>query len=621
MPDREPAVVVEARPRQGIGTKIWNTVLRVLQGKPKPYHRKKDSDKTKTDKGFPGYLGDEGQNIYSFYGERMRLGKTRMEVYDEMDGMDSDDLPAAVLDTYAEDATPRDAGTGRTVWIEDCSDQIRQLCEECLERIQIEEYAFLIARSLAKYGDFPVELYWEPGEGVNLLRFHHPKRFRRYEELETGELLGFYLGDGAYGAQEPNKQAWEVVHFRIFGSLSAMYGTSLLISSRRAYRRLRLSEDGDVVYRMQRHPDRDVFYVDCTGLTDTESADYLERFRVGMKTQKYYDPSNGELREDWNPYTVNEDLLVPQVKGRETKIERLKGSSNANDATGLDWYLSRFHAAARIPPAFFGYQIQGAQAYDPQKKLTHQDNRYAKIPAKLQRYFLLGVHRTLQLNLAFCGVDATDEDNKFTVAMAPVSYLEELHRQQLIEIRIDIIDRLLNLGQSVGFNAEIWVRYVLKQYGKLADDLINQLLAGGVKPPGEMPPGEAPPGAPDTMPPALPGPGALPPPAPGEQPSLGVGAQPGMMGAEFESLPPKAKALLVEMAKRLTVAKLLVDDCKMSSEQAVRFFHNDLTEDQKWEKHEVPAKGEKPNLGNRHSRGEDLLDIMPADVMEEEEDE
>lgn len=616
MPDREPEVVVEARPRQAVGTRIFNVIHRLIYGQPKPYQKKKDQDKTKTSKGFPGYLGDEGQNIYSFYGERMRLGKTRMEVYDELDGMDSDDLPSATLDTYAEDATPRDAGTGRTVWIEDCDDAIRQLCEECLERIQIEEYAFLIGRSLAKYGDFPVELYWEPGEGVNLLRFHHPKRFRRYEELETGSLLGFYLGDGAYGAQEPNKQPWELVHFRIFGSLSAMYGTSLLIAARRAYRRLRLSEDGDVVYRMQRHPDRDVFYVDCTGLTDTEAADYLERFRVGMKKQKYYDPQNGELREDWNPYTVNEDLMVPQVQGRETKIERLKGSTNSNDATGLDWYLARYHAAARIPPAFFGYTIQGSQPYDPQKKLSHQDNRYAKIPAKLQRYFLLGVHRILQLNLAFSGVDASDEKNKFTVAMAPVSYLEELHRQQLIEIRIDIIDRLLNMGQQVGFNADIWIRYVLKQYGKLADDLIEELLAGGVKPPGAPAAAPAAPG----MPPVLPGPGVPPPPPPAmPDAGLNVGAQPGGVGAEFENLPPMVKAMLVELAKRVTTANVLTEHSKVASEQAARFFHNELTEDEKlWKDTSVPSKGEKPDLGDRGRRVEDGADLQPPAAGDED---
>jgi len=558
----------EKRPRQGLGTRIYNLVTRVLYGPPKQHIRRpKDKDKGK---GSPGYLGDEGQNIYSFYGEKMRLGKTRMEVYDEVDAMDSDDLPGATLDTYAEDAVQTDPATGKTVWVEDCDDRIRQLCEDCWERIQGEEFSYLMARSLAKYGDFPVEMYWEPGEGINLIRFHHPKRFRRFEDMETGQLLGFHLGDGAYGSQEPNTQPWDLVHFRVFGSLSAMYGTTLLLSSRRAYRRLRLSEDGDVVYRMQRHPDRDVFYVDCTGLTDQEASDYLERFRVGMKNQKYYDPDTGQLREDWNPYTVNQDLLVPQVQGRETKIDRLRGSTNANDATGLDWYLARYHASVRIPPAFFGYAIQGAQPYDPQKKLSHQDNRYARIPAKLQRYFLLGVHRILQFNLAFQGIDPTDEANTFTVAMAPVSYLEELHRQQLIEIRIDIVDRLLAMGQSVGFNLQLWVRYVLKQYGKLSEDLIEELLmgGGGPQPAGAPAPsagGEAPPPPPPAMgapeaPPALPGP----------TPEAPVGAQP--PGTEFESLPAGIKELLLELMHRVGDVGRILEGSKCSSARALKFY-------------------------------------------------
>lgn len=608
MPDQ---IVEEKRPRQGIGTRIYNYVMHVLNRHPRQIMRRRKSD-DKTGKGFPGYLGDEGQNIYSFYGEKMRLGKTRMEVYDEIDAMDSDDLPGATLDTYTEDAVQQDPATGRIIWFEDCDDRIRKICEECWEKIQGEEFSYLMARSLAKYGDFPVEMYWEPGEGVNLLRFHHPKRFRRFEEMETGELLGFHLGDGAYGAQEPNTQPWEIVHFRVFGALSAMYGTTLLLSARRSYRRLRLSEDGDVVYRMQRHPDRDVFYVDCTGLTDQEASDYLERFRVGMKKQKYYDPSTGQLREDWNPYTVNEDLLVPQITGRETKIERLRGSNNANDATGLDWYLARYHASVRIPPAFFGYTIQGAQPYDPQKKLTHQDSRYAKIPAKLQRYLLLGIHRILQFNLAFKGIDPTDEANTFTVATCPVSYLDELHRQQLIEIRIDIIDRLLNMGSQVGFNMQLWVRYVLKQYGKLSEDLIEELMLGGGQP--QVGGAGAPPGVPESPPPALPGPGGAEPvpPPPMDQP---VGAQPG--GNEFESLPSKIKSMLFELVHRLGDANKIVEDSRCTSERALRFYSKESTAILFGGLEEVnPSKSLREGL--EANKYEDTQDLHPIDEEAEE---
>jgi len=578
--------------------------------------KRQDKDKARTSHG-AAHTGDDSQNTYSFYGERMRLGKTRMEVYDEVDGMDSDDLPGATLDTYAEDATAIDPATQRVLWIEDCSEDIRKLCEDCLERIQIEEYAFLIARSLAKYGDFPIELYWEPGEGVNLMRFHHPKRFRRFEELETGQLVGFHIGDGAYGAQEPNTQPWEVVHFRIFGALSALYGTTMLLSTRRPYRRLRLAEDGDVVYRMQRHPDRDVFYVDCTGLTDQEESDYLERFRVGMKKHKYYDPTTGQLREDWNPYTVNEDLIVPQVKGRETKIERLRGSNNANDATNLHWYLARYHAAARIIPSYFGYSIEGAQPHDPKQKLAQQDSRYARIPAKLQKYFLLGIHRILQLNLSFQGIDPTAEENKFTVAMAPVSYLDELHRQQLIEIRIDIIDRLLNMGQQVGFNMQIWVRYVLKQYGKLAEGLIEELMMGGTGPQagaGQEPmPGEplSSAGTP-TPPPPLPG--------ASEQTGMPVGTQPGLESPEFESLPGEAKILLRELVSRLNRANKLVEDAKCSSGRALKYYHNEITESERtwWQESALASK--KPLRESSSVRSEDDMDLLPPETDDDEDD-
>jgi len=605
----------EMRPRQGFGTRIYNFIRGVLYGAPKPYMRRRDTSGKAAAPSLAS--GEEGQNMYSFYGERMRLGKTRMEIYDEVDVMDSDDLPSAVLDTYTEDAIQIDPATNRMLWVEDCNEEIRQICEECIETTQLEEYAPLVGRGLGKYGDFPVELFWEPGTGISMLRYHHPKRFRRFEDYDTGTLLGFYLGETAGGSSEPNKQPWEIVHFRIFGSLSAMYGTTLLVSSRRPYRRLRMAEDADVVYILQRHADRDVYYVDCTGLTDEETSDYVERFTTTLKKTKYYDPSSGQLREDWNPWTANEDLVIPQVQGRETKIERLKGSSNANEATNLHYYLARYHASVRIPPSFFGYNIEGSTPYDPSRRLTQQDSRYVRIPQKLQRYFLLGVHRVLQLNLAFRGIDPRDPDNQFTLAMAPVSFLEELHRQQLIEIRIDIIDRLLNLGQQVNFDMQIWIKYVLKQYGHLSDRLIDELILPGAPQQQGGEPG-APPAPPPEMPPpgdvSAAGPGLPPPPPPAEGPS-------GAPGAEFEKLRPELRPLLMELVTRLGRVNQMMESRKVKPSDAKHFFVKDLREDwfgREGDEEEGSAIPSKDTSGELY-KTEDHLDL--AMTIDETKDE
>jgi hypothetical protein len=90
-----------------------------------------------------------------------------------------------------------------------------------------------------------------------------------------------------------------------------------------------------------------------------------------------------------------------------------------------------------------------------------------------------------------------------------------------------------------------------------------------------------------------------------------------MLGAEFESLPPAVKQMLTELAKRVTAANVLIEDCKVASDQAMRFFHNELTEDQKWQKESVPAKGAVPDLSARNSRAEDGEDLRPVDDEDE----
>lgn len=488
----------------GLGGRIFNAVRRVIYGKPKIQRittpGRKDRD-PRVGAGGGGTSTDDFESMYGFYSDRMRIGRKRTEIYEEVDSMDGDDLPAATLDTYAEDAAQTDVATGYKVWAENCTEDVRKIIDNLFESVRLEERTEAIIRAMAKYGDLPCELWWEPGEGITYWRMYHPKFFKRFEEKGTGECLGFYLGPDMENARGINIQPHELIHFRTMGSLSQMYGTSLLVSARRAFRRLRMSEDSAVIYRLQRHPDRDIYKIDVTGMSDEEAGEHMRRFAEGIKKNKFFDENTGNFRTDFNPWTGTDDIFWPVVAGRESDVTRLSGSTNANDVADLEWYLARYHATVRIPPGVFGYNVQGSVPYDSKMNLSAQDARYAKIPAKLQHYFLLSVSRLIMLHMAFQGIDPFEEKNKFTLCMTPVSYLEEVHRQQLVEIRIDIIDRLLGLGDTVNFDKAVWHKYVLKEYGKLSDKMLEKLLpteeavaaggdvGGGVTvPPGNTPP-------------------------------------------------------------------------------------------------------------------------------------
>jgi hypothetical protein len=540
--------------RIGLGGRIFNIVNRVLHGKPKVQRISRPGRKDRPPRVFAGggLTTDDFETMYGFYSDRMRIGRKRTEIYEEVDSMDGDDLPAATLDQYAEDATRTDVATGKKVWLENCSETVRKIGEDLFDKLRAEERHEAIVRAMSKYGDLPVELWWEPGEGITYWRMYHPKFFKRFEEKGTGMLLGFYLGPDMENAQAINAQAHEIIHFRTMGSLSQMYGTSVLVSARRAFRRLRMSEDSAIMYRLQRHPTRDVYEIDVTGMTDEEASDYMRRFAEGIKKNKYFDEKTGDFRTDFNPWTATDDLFLPVVQGRQTKVERLAGSNDAMAVTDLEYYLARYHSAVRIPPTVFGYNVQGSVPYDSKLNLSAQDARYARIPAKLQHYYLIGMSRLLMLHMAFLGMDPYDEKNKFTLCMTPVSFLEEVHRQQLVEIRIDIMDRLFKLGDQVGFNVTLWRKYVLKEYGKLTDKMLEELLpeeaevaAGAAAGEGvTVPPGGGPPTAP---------------PPPGTEPT------PGEEGTE---LPPPPE---VPESVRKDVDSLLEEAANLALEERLHF--------------------------------------------------
>ena len=87
-----------------------------------------------------------------------QASQTRETIYQLLDTMAEDSSIAAILETYAEDATEAD-DQGNVVWVESDNDDIVKYITYLLNSIQINKHIYKWVYSLCKYGDIYIRLY------------------------------------------------------------------------------------------------------------------------------------------------------------------------------------------------------------------------------------------------------------------------------------------------------------------------------------------------------------------------------------------------------------------------------------------------------------------------------
>lgn len=87
-----------------------------------------------------------------------QASQTRETIYQLLDTMAEDSSIAAILETYAEDATEAD-DRGNIVWVESDNDDIVKYITYLLNSIQVNKHIYKWVYSLCKYGDIYIRLY------------------------------------------------------------------------------------------------------------------------------------------------------------------------------------------------------------------------------------------------------------------------------------------------------------------------------------------------------------------------------------------------------------------------------------------------------------------------------
>ena len=341
----------------------------------------------------------------------------RLERYGQYDTMDWDSEVNAAFDILAEFCTQtnEENGTPFQIFFKEQATNtevkiIKKFLQQWTKLNKFDKRIFKIVRNAFKYGDtFFIRdpetqawLYIDPAKVdkiiVNESEGKKPEQYiirdfnPNFEALSTTAIQpsnmqgagnqyggGYNMGlNGAGGArgmtgaypngsvgsrfsQEQNQYAIDarhVIHISMSEGIDPNFpfGNSLMECIFKVFKQKELLEDAIIIYRVQRAPERRVFYIDVGNMPSHLAMSFVERVKNEVNQRRIPSSTGGTqsvIDASYNPLSINEDYFFPQTaEGRGSKVEILPGGTNLGEIDDLRYFTNKLFRALRIPSSY-----------------------------------------------------------------------------------------------------------------------------------------------------------------------------------------------------------------------------------------------------------------------------
>jgi len=425
--------------------------------------------------------------------------------------MDSTDLASSVLDMQAEDAVSYDQDTGESLIIEG-PDDIKAEINECFRALGLfdQDRSFEIVRNMIHWGSEFQRLIYNSDRGVVNMVATNPAQMDIVWNTRLAEVVG-YKEEGHTFKGNNSKVSWpyDYLHVKMSGRpADRPFGTSVLAAAIRPWTQMVLAEDRALLYRLTRQPDRLLFELDVGSASNAESWRMINSYRMNMRRSVTLDDVVGTLNSDYKPIGASDDLIIAKRSNSTSRVEMLQGSQNINDVGDLSYYGRKLLNATRTPPALFGFDDgRNAAGFEAKKKVSNQDVRYANHVIRIQQSYVSALMQLARIHLHLRAPNADsrllryagDERGKngLVIKMTPPSFLRELERLEVQQLRNAIAQDMLNMGQmSPALKPYEWTLFVLRKILRITEHDLKPMLQepeqetfAGTGEPQQLPPG------------------------------------------------------------------------------------------------------------------------------------
>lgn len=301
----------------------------------------------------------------------------RIERYNQYESMDMDPEVNAALDIISEFSTQNaeDTKIALTVQYHSKSSPTENeiITEQLRKWYKLQEFDLRITklfRNICKYGDQlfirdpeTFELYWVDMQKVTKIVVNEsegktPEKYfikdidPNFQNLtatgntaqdafirnpnQGGVQSSYSMPNSSYtggtrfsaDANETEVDAEHIVHFSLTEGLDPNwpFGVSLLETVFKTYKQKELLEDAILIYRVQRAPERRVFYIDVGNMPSHMAMQFVERVKNEIHQRRIPTPTGGSetmMDTTYNPLCLDLGTRIPLLDGRTLSLNEL----------------------------------------------------------------------------------------------------------------------------------------------------------------------------------------------------------------------------------------------------------------------------------------------------------
>ena len=459
--------------------------------------------------------GPARTNYSSFLPDVYTGHPNRIERYNQYETMDMDSEVNAALDILAEFCSQKNE-ENRTPFTVKYKHQstgaetsiIKSYLQQWCDNNNFERRIFKIIRNVFKYGDCffvrdPETFKWlhvdsskvdkiivNESEGKEAEQYVIRDINPNFQNLSTTQInanqgsgqvdyttSGGSLGRGYVGGVNQSAgtrfsatenqlaiDANHMVHLSLSDGLDRNFpfGNSLLESVFKVYKQKELLEDAIIIYRVQRAPERRVFYIDVGNMPTHLAMGFVERVKNEIHQRRIPSSTGGGtnvIDASFNPLSINEDYFFPQTaEGRGSKVETLPGGTNLGEIDDLKFFTNKLFRGLRIPSSYLptGADDSAAQYNDGRVGTAYiQELRFNKYCERLQNLVSYVFDREFKMFLHAKG--ANIDNDLFDIEMNPPQNFAAYRQSEMDNSRVNTFASL----QEVPYMSK---RFALKRF-------------------------------------------------------------------------------------------------------------------------------------------------------------
>jgi hypothetical protein len=163
---------------------------------------------------------------------------------------------------------------------------------------------------------------------------------------------------GPYSQEVSVIDAEYVIHLSLSvgNDINWPFGVSILEPIFKTFKQKELLEDAIIIYRVQRAPERRIFYIDVGTMPPERAKRHIEMIKNDIHQRRIPNRTGtggSMLDAAYNPLSINDDYFLAQSSdGRGSKVETLPGGEQTGEITDLMFFSRKLARGLRVPVSY-----------------------------------------------------------------------------------------------------------------------------------------------------------------------------------------------------------------------------------------------------------------------------